>query len=138
MDAAHPGGLGGTYAGNPLAIAAANAVLDIIDEEKLCERAAMIGETITGRLKEIAGRQGMEAIGDVRGPGAMIAFELVKDRTTKEPDAALAASIVAEAENRGLILLVCGTRFNVVRILPPLTTPGEILSEGLDILEALD
>ena len=136
MDAAHPGGLGGTYAGNPLAIAAANAVLDIIDEEKLCERAAMIGETITGRLKEIAGRQGMEAIGDVRGPGAMIAFELVKDRTTKEPDAALAASIVAEAENRGLILLVCGTRFNVVRILPPLTTPGEILSEGLDILEA--
>ena len=136
MDAAHPGGLGGTYAGNPLAVAAAHAVLDIIDEEKLCERASVIGETISTRLKEIAARQGMEAIGDIRGPGAMIAFELVKDRTTKEPDAALAASIAAEAERRGLILLTCGTRFNVVRILPPLTTPDAILNESVDILEA--
>ena len=136
MDAAHPGGLGGTYAGNPLAVAAANAVLDVIEEEDLCARAAAIGETITDRLKEIADRQGMEAIGDVRGPGAMIAFELVEDRATRRPDAALAGAIVAEAEKRGLILLVCGTRFNVVRILPPLTTPDDILAEGVDILEA--
>ncbi len=135
MDAAHPGGLGGTYAGNPIAVAAAGAVLDIIDEENLCERAAHIGETITTRLKDVASRQGMEAIGDIRGPGAMIAFELVKDRDTKDPDAALAAAVVAEAEKRGLILLVCGTRFNVVRILPPLTTPDAILQEGIGILE---
>ncbi|MEO0399544.1 MAG: 4-aminobutyrate--2-oxoglutarate transaminase [Pseudomonadota bacterium] len=136
MDAAHPGGLGGTYAGNPLSIAAANAVLDVIAEEKLCERAAEIGDAIRSRLNKLAARQGLTAIGDVRGPGAMIAFELVKDRNTKEPDATLAGAIVAEAEKRGLIILVCGTRFNAVRILPPLTTPSDILEEGLDILEA--
>ncbi|MEM8985492.1 MAG: 4-aminobutyrate--2-oxoglutarate transaminase [Pseudomonadota bacterium] len=136
MDATHPGGLGGTYAGNPMAIAAAHAVLDVIDEEKLCDRATHIGEKINNRLKDIAARQGMEAIGDIRGPGAMLAFELVTDPQTKTPDAALAASIVAEAEKRGLILLVCGTRFNVVRLLPPLTIPDDILNEALDILEA--
>lgn len=136
MDAAHPGGLGGTYAGNPLSVAAANAVLDVIEAENLCERASMIGKEISSRLVSIAERQGMAAIGDVRGPGAMVAIELVKDRITKEPDAALAAAIVSEAEERGLILLVCGTRSNVVRILPPLTTPEDILAEGLDIIEA--
>lgn len=136
MDAAHPGGLGGTYAGNPLAVAAANAVLDVINEERLCERACAIGERMTARLQALARRQGMEAIGDVRGPGAMVAFELVADRTTREPDAMLAAAVVAEAERRGLIALVCGVRFNVVRLLPPLTIQSELLEEGLDILEA--
>ena len=96
----------------------------------------MIGETITLRLTEIAARQGMESIADIRGEGAMIAFELVTDRETNSPDARLAAEIVAEAEKRGLILLVCGTRFNVVRILPPLTIPESLVSEGVDILEA--
>lgn len=136
MDAAHAGGLGGTYAGNPLAVAAANAVFSVIEDENLCERACMIGETITLRLTEIAARQGMESIADIRGEGAMIAFELVTDRETNSPDARLAAEIVAEAEKRGLILLVCGTRFNVVRILPPLTIPESLVSEGVDILEA--
>lgn len=136
MDTAQPGGLGGTYAGNPLAVAAANAVLDVIEDENLCERAARIGATITGRLREIAARQGMEAIGDIRGPGAMVAFELVADRNTRAPDAALAAALVAEAEKRGLILLVCGTRFNVIRLLPPLTIPDALLAEALDIIEA--
>lgn len=136
MDSAHVGGLGGTYAGNPIAIAAANAVLDVIEDEQLCDRAARIGQTLTARLKDIASRQGMECIGDVRGPGAMVAFELVKDRDSREADRALVNEVVAEAEKRGLILLSGGSRFNVIRLLPPLTIPDSVLEEGLDILEA--
>ncbi|WP_199260740.1 4-aminobutyrate--2-oxoglutarate transaminase [Paracoccus binzhouensis] len=136
VDAAPAGGLGGTYAGNPLAVAAAHAVLDVIEEEGLCARAAGIGETIRARLTAIAARQGMECIGDVRGLGAMNAFELVTDRGSNAPDAALTAAIVAEAEARGLILLSCGTRYNVIRLLPPLTIPQAQLEEALDILEA--
>lgn len=136
MNAAHPGGLGGTYAGNPLSVAAANAVLDVIEDEKLCERAAEVGRRITERLTAIATRQGMEHIGDVRGLGAMVAFELVEDRQSKTAAPALTNRIVAEAEARGLILLSCGTRFNVIRLLPPLTVEWEVLEEGLAILEA--
>lgn len=136
MNAAHPGGLGGTYAGNPLSVAAANAVLDVIEDEKLCERAAEVGRRITERLTAIATRQGMEHIGDVRGLGAMVAFELVEDRQSKTAAPALTNRIVAEAEARGLILLSCGTRFNVIRLLPPLTIEWEVLEEGLAILEA--
>ncbi|MEO3389472.1 4-aminobutyrate--2-oxoglutarate transaminase [Mesorhizobium sp. CAU 1741] len=136
MNAAHVGGLGGTYAGNPLAVAAANAVLDVIEEEGLCERAAIVGKCIQDRVQTISERQGMEAIGDVRGLGAMVAFELVKDRTSKDASPALTNAIVAEAEKRGLILLSCGTRANVIRILVPLTIEDDILAEGLDILEA--
>ncbi|MCJ9674284.1 MULTISPECIES: 4-aminobutyrate--2-oxoglutarate transaminase [unclassified Neorhizobium] len=136
MNAAHPGGLGGTYAGNPLSAAAANAVLDVIDDEKLCERAAEVGRRITERLTAIAARQGMGHIGDVRGLGAMVAFELVEDRQSKTAAPALTNRIVAEAEARGLILLSCGTRFNVIRLLPPLTVEWEVLEEGLAILEA--
>ncbi|WP_193175215.1 4-aminobutyrate--2-oxoglutarate transaminase [Oricola nitratireducens] len=135
VDAAPIGGIGGTYAGNPLAVAAANAMLDVIEEEGLCARATEIGDRILARLIAIASRQGMEAIGDVRGLGAMIAFELVTDRQSRAPDAALTLSIVAEAEARGLIILPCGTRGNVVRLLPPLTTPMEQVDEALDILE---
>ena len=135
MAAAHPGGLGGTYAGNPLAISAAHAVLDVIEEENLCERAQAIGARMTERLKEIASRQGMSRIGDVRGLGAMVAFELVEDRETKAAAPELTARVVAEAERRGLILLSCGTRQNVVRLLSPLTIGDETLAEGLDILE---
>lgn len=135
MEAAHAGGLGGTYAGNPLAVAASNAVLDVIEAEGLCDRAVMIGERIQTRLTEIAGRQGMEATGDIRGLGAMMAFELVLDRQSRDPAPALTAAVVQEAENRGLILLSCGTRANVVRLLPPLTVPDQILDEGLDIIE---
>jgi 4-aminobutyrate aminotransferase/(S)-3-amino-2-methylpropionate transaminase len=136
MDAAHPGGLGGTYGGNPISVAAANAVLSVIEDEGLCDRATEIGERIQARLKAIASRQGMEPMGEVRGLGAMQAVEFVTDRASRKPDAALTAAIVAEAEARGLILLSCGTRANVVRLLPPLTIPFEVLDEGLDILEA--
>ncbi|TDX82237.1 4-aminobutyrate aminotransferase [Neorhizobium sp. R1-B] len=136
MNAAHPGGLGGTYAGNPLAIAAANAVLDVIEDEKLCERAAEVGRRISGRLISIASRQGMERIGEVRGLGAMVAFELVEDRQSKAAAPHITNRIVAEAETRGLILLSCGTRLNVIRLLPPLTIEWHVLEEGLAILEA--
>lgn len=136
VDAPGVGGVGGTYAGNPLAVAAANAVLDVIDEEKLCDRAAEIGEKIRARLTALAERQGMECIGQVRGLGAMNAFELVTDRDSNAPDAPLTAAIVAEAEKRGLILLSCGTRYNVIRLLPPLTIPMAQLDEALDIIEA--
>ena len=136
VDAPNPGGVGGTYAGNPLAVAAAHAVLDVIAEEKLCERADEIGEKIRARLTAIAARQGMEAIGEVRGLGAMNAFELVTNRDDNAPDAPLTAAIVAEAEARGLILLSCGTRYNVIRLLPPLTIPMAQLDEALDIIEA--
>ena len=136
VDAAPVGGIGGTYAGNPLAVAAANAVLDVIADENLCARADEIGARITARLTALADRQGMEPIGDVRGLGAMIAFELVTDRDSRAPDAALTQAIVAEAEQRGLILLPCGTRGNVIRLLPPLTTPMDQVDEALDIIEA--
>lgn len=136
VDAPLPGGVGGTYAGNPLAVAAANAVLDVIADEDLCARATEIGRLIRDRLTAMAGRQGMACIGDVRGLGAMNAFELVKDRETRAPDAALTTAIVAEAEARGLILLSCGTRYNVIRLLPPLTIPFDHLAEALDIIEA--
>lgn len=136
MNAAHSGGLGGTYAGNPLAVAAANAVLDVIADEGLCARAVVLGGRIADRLSEIASRQGMEQIGDVRGLGAMVAMELVEDRQTKVAAPALTNAIIAEAEKRGLILLACGTRANVIRILVPLTIEDETLEDGLTILEA--
>lgn len=136
MDAAQPGGLGGTYGGNPLAVAAANAVLDVIAEERLCERATELGARLTGRLQELSRRQGFECIGEVRGLGAMVAMELVKDRASRAPDAALTTALVAEAQERGLVLLSCGTRANVIRLLPPLTTPWEQVEEGLAILES--
>ena len=135
VDAAPVGGIGGTYAGNPLAVAAANAMLDVIEDEDLCSRADEVGDRIKERLTAIADRQGMEVIGDVRGLGAMIAFELVTDRQSRTPDTALTQAIVAEAEARGLIILPCGTRSNVVRLLPPLTTPLDQVDEALDILE---
>lgn len=136
VDAPPVGGIGGTYAGNPLAVAAANAMLDIIEDEDLCARAAEIGSKVMSRLHAISERQGMETIGDVRGLGAMIAFELVTDRETRAPDAELTKEIVAQAEARGLIILPCGTRSNVIRLLPPLTTSGTLVDEALDLLEA--
>lgn len=135
VDAPHPGGLGGTYGGNPIAVAASHAVLDVIRDENLCQRSEEIGEIIRARLTQIARRQGMGCIGEVRGLGAMNAFELVKPGSN-EPDAALTTAVVAEAEARGLILLSCGTRYNVIRLLPPLTIPMPQLHEALDIIEA--
>jgi 4-aminobutyrate aminotransferase len=134
MDTVHPGGLGGTYGGNPISIAAAHAVLDVIESEGLCARAASVGERMRTRLQALA--KELPCIGDVRGLGAMVAIELVKDAKTKEPDAELTAAVLSAAEERGLILLSCGTSANVVRLLAPLTIQDSILTEGLDILLA--
>jgi 4-aminobutyrate aminotransferase len=134
MDTPHAGGLGGTYGGNPLSIAAGHAVLDVIEAEGLCARAARVGAQMRAHLEALA--KEVPGIGEVRGLGAMVAFELVKDPKTREPDAALAAAILASAEERGLILLSCGTAANVVRLLAPLTIPDAVLEEGLGILSA--
>jgi 4-aminobutyrate aminotransferase/4-aminobutyrate aminotransferase/(S)-3-amino-2-methylpropionate transaminase len=135
MDKVHPGGLGGTYAGSPVGIAASHAVLDVIAEEGLVARAAEIGAIIKGRLEAMARRNEFSAIGEVRGLGAMVAMELVKDRVTKAPDAELTNKLIAKAQENGLILLSCGTGFNVIRILAPLTIPMDQLAKGLDVLE---
>ena len=132
MDAAAPGGLGGTYAGNPLALAAAHAVLDIIDEERLCERATALGNRLKDRLDTL--KAAVPRLAEVRGPGAMIAAEfLVPD--TREPDAAFAKRVQQRALERGLLLLVCGTHGNVIRFLFPLTIEERVFDEALDLLE---
>lgn len=132
MDSAHPGGLGGTYGGNPICVAAAHAVLDVIEAEGLCARALHIGKKMRTYLDALSGK--LPCIGNVRGLGAMVAFELVKDPKTREPDSELTAAILAHAEKRGLILLSCGTAANVVRLLAPLTIPDGVLDEGLSII----
>ena len=136
VNSAQPGGLGGTYAGSPIGVAAAKAVLEVMQDEGLCARSTTIGARIKDNLNALAARQGMEHIGDVRGLGAMVAMEFVEDRATRAPSAALTSRVVAEAEKRGLILLTCGTRANVVRFLPALTIEDAVLEEGLTILEA--
>ena len=135
MDAPIPGGLGGTYAGSPLATTAALAVIDVIEEEKLIERAEKLGERIAGRFRTMAQRNSLSVIGDVRNLGAMVAMELVTDRETKEPAADLTKALVAKAAEKGLILLSCGTYANVIRILVPLTASDALVDEGLDIIE---
>ena len=131
MDAPHVGGLGGTYGGNPLACAAALAVIDTIESDALLSRARAIGETMTQRLSALQSED--ERIGDVRGRGAMIAIELVKAGTS-DPDPELTGRVAAYAHARGLLVLTCGTYGNVMRFLPPLTMPDHLLHEGLDIL----
>ncbi|SKC41216.1 4-aminobutyrate--2-oxoglutarate transaminase [Okibacterium fritillariae] len=136
MESTHAGGLGGTYGGNPLACAAALAAIETYEEDNLVERAASIGELITGRFRE---RQAHDArIGDVRGRGAMIAVEFVKPGTT-EPDTALTQAVAKAAHAEGVIVLTCGTFGNVIRFLPPLTIDDTLLNEGIDVvLAALD
>ena len=135
MDAADPGGLGGTYAGNPLAIAAAMAVLDVFEKEKLVDRANVIGEHIVSRLKKMQQRNDLLPMASVRAVGAMIAFDIVKERGGEAPDAEMTKRVTQRAAEEGLILLSCGTSFNTVRILVPLTAQDEIINEGLDKLE---
>jgi 4-aminobutyrate aminotransferase/(S)-3-amino-2-methylpropionate transaminase len=135
MDAPAPGGLGGTYGGNPVACAAALAVLDIIEEEKLCERAVHIGEIMDKRFHTMAGKKEFASIRNIRGVGAMRAIELVSDRGTREPATALAKATTAAALGNGLVLLTCGPSGNALRFLAPLTISDELLNEGLDILE---
>jgi 4-aminobutyrate aminotransferase / (S)-3-amino-2-methylpropionate transaminase / 5-aminovalerate transaminase len=135
MDAPAPGGLGGTYAGSPISCAAALAVLDVIEKEKLCERANAIGAVIRQRLNTLRGKHGLTCIGDVRGPGAMIGLELVKNGDARQPDAELTKALVQRAAANGLLILSCGTRANVIRFLVPLTASDAIVSEGLEIFE---
>ncbi|BAI75321.1 4-aminobutyrate aminotransferase (plasmid) [Azospirillum sp. B510] len=135
MDAPIPGGLGGTYAGSPLATTAALAVINVIEEEKLVERSEKLGEHIAGRFRAMAQRNSLSVIGDVRNLGAMVAMELVTDRETKEPAADLTKALVAKAAEKGLVLLSCGTYANVIRILVPLTASDALVDEGLDIIE---
>ena len=134
MDKPLPGGLGGTYAGNPLACAAALAVLDIFEEEQLLARSKAVGERLKAGLGELAQRH--KSIQDVRGLGAMVAIELFKDGDIARPDAELTKRVCAEAIQRGLILLSCGVYANVIRILVPLTVSDAHLDEGLAILAA--
>ncbi len=136
MDASNPGGLGGTYAGNPVACAAAHAVLDVIEEERLCERANTIGSIILDRCNQLKSRSNLNCVGDVRGLGAMCAIELVKDASSAEPAPHLTQALMKAATEKGLILLSCGMYGNVIRFLVPLTASDALVREGMDIFEA--
>jgi 4-aminobutyrate aminotransferase/(S)-3-amino-2-methylpropionate transaminase len=133
MDAPADSAIGGTYVGNPVAQAAALAVLDIVEEDGLCERAAAIGETIRSRMTDWQSR--FDQIGDVRGLGAMLAIELVHDRETKEPAPELATAVVDQAAERGLLLLKAGVYANVIRVLLPLVIADAELDEALEVWE---
>jgi 4-aminobutyrate aminotransferase/(S)-3-amino-2-methylpropionate transaminase len=135
MDAADPGGLGGTYAGNPIACAAALAVLDIIREEKLLDRSRAIGEQIEARLKALEASNTSRPIAWIRGLGAMVAFDIVKEKGSDVPDAEATRRVVQRACDLGLIILSCGVNANTIRILTPLTASASLVDEGLDLLE---
>jgi 4-aminobutyrate aminotransferase / (S)-3-amino-2-methylpropionate transaminase / 5-aminovalerate transaminase len=135
MDSPGPGGLGGTYAGNPVACAAALAVLHVFEEERLLERGVRLGQRLQQGLQQIAAR--CPAVSEVRGLGPMVAIELVAGG--EQPDAELTRRVVAEAARRGLILISCGTYANVIRIMVPLTASDALIDEGLKILsDSLD
>ncbi|WP_299867188.1 4-aminobutyrate--2-oxoglutarate transaminase [uncultured Hoeflea sp.] len=133
MDAANPGGLGGTYGGNPIGIAAAHAVLDVIAEEDLCDRATQLGQRLKQRLQGI--REDVPEIVDIRGPGFMNAIEF-NDVTSGKPSPDFANAVKAKALDKGLILLTCGVYANVIRFLSPVTIQDGVFQEALDILEA--
>lgn len=139
IDSVPPGGLGGTFGGNPLACAAALAVLDVIESEHLLERGLEMGALIDARLRKLALKNSLKCIGDVRALGCMNAIEIVKDRDSNEPDGELTVRVVALALERGLILVTAGPTRNVIRLLVPLSATTAVVEEGLDILEdALD
>ena len=133
MDAPGDSAIGGTYVGNPVAQAAAHAVLDVIEEENLCARATVLGDTMRTRMEDWKER--FRQIGDVRGLGAMLAIELVRDRGTQEPDADTATAIVEEAVRNGLLLLKSGIYSNCIRVLAPLTLTDAELDEALGVWE---
>jgi 4-aminobutyrate aminotransferase/(S)-3-amino-2-methylpropionate transaminase len=135
MDASETGGLGGTYGGNPVACAAALAVLDVIKEEKLLDRANAMGDRIKTKLNQFAKRNDLMPIAAIRGPGAMIGFEIVKHRGSFEPDADATKRLTTAALQNGLIVLNCGVYNNVIRILVPLTASDAIVDEGMGMLE---
>jgi len=133
MDALPPGSIGSTFGGNPVACAAALAVLDVIEEENLLVKAQNLGETLKHGLSRLAEK--FAVIGEVRGLGAMVGMELVRDRRTKEPAPDLTKAIQQEALRRGLIFASAGLYGNVIRFLLPLTTPEDAVQEGLSVLE---
>jgi 4-aminobutyrate aminotransferase / (S)-3-amino-2-methylpropionate transaminase / 5-aminovalerate transaminase len=132
MDAPHPGGLGGTYAGNPLACAAGLAILEVFEEEHILEQAQVLALRLETELKTL--EQKYAGVGEVRGLGAMMAIELVKSRETKKPDADAASKICAAALEQGLILIKCGMHGNAIRILVPLNASAADLDAGFAIL----
>jgi 4-aminobutyrate aminotransferase / (S)-3-amino-2-methylpropionate transaminase / 5-aminovalerate transaminase len=133
MDAPLPGGLGGTYGGNPVACAAALAVIEVFEREGLVERAQRLGAMALERMRDWQRR--FELIGDVRGLGAMVAMELVRDRQRRTPATAEAAALLVETRQRGLILIKAGLHDNVIRLLMPLVTTDDEMTRGLDIIE---
>jgi 4-aminobutyrate aminotransferase len=133
MDGPAPGGLGGTYAGNPLAIAASHAVLDVMAEEKLPERAQLLGDRLVAHLNGAKAKY--PRIGDVRGLGAMVACEFI-DPATGAPDADTTKKVQTAALKRGLLLLTCGVYGNVIRYLFPLTIEDSVFAEALGVLDA--
>jgi len=135
MDAAEPGGLGGTYAGSPVACAAALAVLDVIEEEKLLERSLAMGEWMQKRLTEIAARNDTLPMAGVRGLGGMVAFDLVASRGSRDPDGQATKLVTSRALGEGLMLLSCGIYGETIRILVPLTIDDALLHEGFGKLE---
>jgi 4-aminobutyrate aminotransferase/(S)-3-amino-2-methylpropionate transaminase len=131
MNAPHVGGLGGTYGGNPVSCRAAQAVLDIFEEENLLEKAGVLGKKLKKRFD--AFQMEFDIIGDVRGKGPMLAMELVADRSTKEPATDKAKKLVQTCHDKGLILLSCGSFGNVIRTLMPLVITDDQLERGLSI-----
>jgi len=136
MDAMDPGGLGGTYGGNPVACAAALAAINAIEAEGLLARSGALGQTFRTRFAEIGARTAPFRMWDIRGIGAMVAVEFVTDFETATPDAALTKAVCSHALRRGLILLPCGMHGNALRIMVPLTASDAIIDEGLSIFEA--
>lgn len=134
MDAAVPGGLGSTYAGHPIAVAGALAVLDVIEEEMLCARAQALGEKTRARLTALKAK--FNCIAEVRGLGAMTAVEFCHAGDPHKPAPEIANALKAQAAKRGLLILNCGSYGNVLRLMLPLTISDAVLDEGMDILEA--
>lgn len=133
MDSVHPGGLGSTFGGNPIACSAALAVLNQIQQEDLCDRSARLGELMLLRLSKL--QESCPVIGEVRGLGAMVGLELVSDPDTKQPAQGFTSAVLRHCHREGVIVLRAGSYENVIRLLPPLTIDEELLEEGLSIIE---
>jgi 4-aminobutyrate aminotransferase/(S)-3-amino-2-methylpropionate transaminase len=136
MDSVDPGGLGGTYAGSPVACAAALAVLEVVEEERLLDRAATLGDRIRARLERFAAMPDLVPIGHIRGLGAMVAFDVLRSRGQPAVDGATAKAVSVAALVQGLIILTCGSQGEAVRVLVPLTATDATIDQGLDRLEA--
>jgi 4-aminobutyrate aminotransferase/(S)-3-amino-2-methylpropionate transaminase len=135
MDAVEPGGLGSTFGGNPVACAAGLAVLDVIADERLLDRATEMGARMRSRLEEMSLRNDVVPMAAIRGLGAMVGFDIVKRRGGSEPDPDTTRRVMMQALERGLVLLSCGVHASTIRILAPLTAPDAIVQEGMDILQ---